>query len=161
MRYLKELISKGCKLGASGSLAAALVLALGVTAAPASAATVVVDTTTDQALGSCASSCSLRDAVATAAPGDTVQIPAGHYVLTLGFMLIQKDLTLAGAGARTTIIDGNASSSSFIFLGIVNIELLRPVSGQRQEQFRRRSRSRQLHSTGSVGAYHPPLYVRQ
>jgi|GEM_PF-5862033 len=124
MERLKTLFGKGFKLGAHGLLAAALaVAAFGLTPAPAAAATVVVNTTTDQSLGSCSGSCSLRDAVATAAPGDTVQIPAGHYVVTLGFMLIQKDLTLAGAGARTTVIDGNANSSIFIFLGILNAEL--------------------------------------
>ena len=60
---------------------------------------------------------SLRDAVATsAASGDTVQIPAGHYVLTLGQIQrintnpILTNLILAGAGARTTVIDGNGSS---------------------------------------------------
>jgi CSLREA domain-containing protein len=99
------------------------VAVLGLSAAPASAATVVVDTTTDQNLGSCSSSCSLRDAVATAAPGDTIQIPAGHYVLTLGRIDITKDLTLAGSGARTTVIDGNASSKIFSIVGIFNVEL--------------------------------------
>ncbi len=124
MERLKTLFGKGFKLGAHGLLAAVLAIAaLGLATPPASAATVVVNTTTDQSLASCSSSCSLRDAVATAAPGDTVQIPAGHYVLTLGQMLIQKSLTLTGAGARTTIIDGNASSGIFIFIGIVNAEL--------------------------------------
>ena len=85
----------------------AVVLATG---APAAAATVVVNTITDQALGDCSSSCSLRDAVATAAPGDTIQIPAGHYVLTLGHITIAQSLTLAGSGARTTLIDGNNTS---------------------------------------------------
>jgi CSLREA domain-containing protein len=124
VNQLQTLFGKGFNVGARGFLAASLALtALGLAAAPAAAATVVVNTTTDQALGDCSSSCSLRDAVATAAPGDTVQIPAGHYVLTLGFMLIQKDLTFTGAGARTTVIDGNANSSIFIFLGIIHAEL--------------------------------------
>ncbi len=73
---------------------------------PAFAATVVVNTTVDQALGDCTSSCSLRDAIATANPGDTVQIPAGVYGLNLNNILIDKDLTLSGAGARDTVIDG-------------------------------------------------------
>ena len=87
-----------------------LIATLGLATIPASAATVVVDTTTDQALGSCSGSCSLRDAVATASPGDTIQIPAGHYVLTLGHITITQDLILAGSGARTTVIDGNNTS---------------------------------------------------
>ncbi len=124
MKSLTKSLGKGFKPGARGLLAAALaVAALGLAAAPAFAATVLVDTTTDQALGSCSSSCSLRDAVATAAPGDTVQIPAGTYVLTLGVISITKDLTIEGSGARTTVIDGNASSAIFIIVGIFNVEL--------------------------------------
>ena len=122
MRSMKRLIGKKRKLGSRGLLAAALALAaLGLAAAPASAATVVVNTTTDQALGSCSGSCSLRDAVATANPGDTVQIPAGTYVLTLGHVDITQDLTLVGAGARTTVIDGNASSRIFLVSGIIEV----------------------------------------
>ena len=113
MESLKTILGQGFKLGARSLLAAALaVAALGLAAPPASAATVVVNTTTDQSLGSCSSSCSVRDAVATAADGDTVQIPAGTYVLTLGAIAIDGKigLTLAGAGARSTILDGNAAS---------------------------------------------------
>jgi CSLREA domain-containing protein len=124
LKHLKTLLGKGFHVGARGLLAAALAVALlGLAAAPASAATVVVNTTTDQALGSCSGSCSLRDAVATAISGDTIQIPAGHYVLTLGVIDISKDLTLEGSGARTTIIDGNASSGIFLILGTFNVEL--------------------------------------
>jgi CSLREA domain-containing protein len=91
MTDLNTRLTKGFKLGARGLVAATLaVTALGLATAPAAAATVVVDTTTDQALGSCASSCSLRDAVATAAAGDTIQLPAGHYVLTLGKIALTK-----------------------------------------------------------------------
>lgn len=117
MRSLKRLIEKGCKVGSRGLLAAALaVAALGLAVAPASAATVVVNTITDQALGSCSGSCSLRDAVATAAPGDTIQIPAGHYILTLGQIIVGKDLTISGAGARATILDGNNASRIFDYI---------------------------------------------
>jgi CSLREA domain-containing protein len=114
----KKLLVRRFELAARGVLASALAItALGLAAAPAFAATVVVNTTTDQALGSCSSSCSLRDAVATANPGDTVQIPAGHYVLTLGNINITQSVTLAGSGARTTVIDGNNTlvSSGGIF----------------------------------------------
>jgi CSLREA domain-containing protein len=108
MQRFSDLLRKGFKSGARGCLAAALtVTALGLTAAPASAATVVVNTTTDQSLGSCSSSCSLRDAVATANPRDTIQVPAGHYVLTLGDIISETSLTIVGAGARSTILDGN------------------------------------------------------
>lgn len=129
MKSLKKLFGKRFKLGARGVLAALLaVTALGLAAAPASAATVVVDTTTDQSLGDCITSCSLRDAVATAAPGDTVQIPAGHYILTLGHITIAQDLTLVGDGARTTVIDGNNTSGGsrggiFVTSGAISVEI--------------------------------------
>jgi CSLREA domain-containing protein len=98
-------------------LAILALLALGLAATPASAATVVVNTTTDQSLGSCSSSCSLRDAVATANSGDTVQIPAGTYVLTLGDIITETSLTIVGAGARSTVLDGNGASRIFQFDG--------------------------------------------
>ncbi|MFY9822714.1 MAG: CSLREA domain-containing protein [Thermoanaerobaculia bacterium] len=111
MRHLNKPRGQGFKFGMRFLLAAALaVTALGLAAPPASAATIVVNTTTDQSLGDCSSSCSLRDAVATAADGDTVSIPAGTYVLTLGEIAIDQNLTLAGAGARSTVLDGNAAS---------------------------------------------------
>jgi CSLREA domain-containing protein len=117
MKHRTKLLGKGFHVGARGLLAAALaVSALGLAAAPASAATIVVNTTTDQALGSCSGSCSLRDAVATANSGDTVQVPAGHYVLTLGDIISGKSLTIVGGGARTTILDGNGASRIFQLL---------------------------------------------
>ncbi|MDP9121980.1 MAG: right-handed parallel beta-helix repeat-containing protein, partial [Acidobacteriota bacterium] len=52
--------------------------------------------------------------------GDTVQIPAGHYVLTLGHIVITQSVTLAGSGARTTVIDGSSTSGGPAG-GILNI----------------------------------------
>jgi CSLREA domain-containing protein len=94
-----------------------ILAALGLMAAPASAATVVVNTTADLNTGSCSSTCSLRDAVATANPGDTVQVPGGHYVLSLGDIVSAHNLTIAGAGARLTVLDGNGASRIFQFNG--------------------------------------------
>src|SRR6266581_3537980 len=92
------------------------------------AATFTVDTTADvvDALpgdGVCATAtgaCSLRAAVqeSRALPGaDTIILPSGLYLLTIagagnnsatsGDLDISEDLTILGAGARTTIIDGN------------------------------------------------------
>jgi len=105
---------KGFAPGARGLLAAALTVgAFGWAAAPVSAATVNVNTTVDQATGSCAGSCSLRDAVATANPGDTVQVPGGHYVLTLGDINVAVPMVIVGAGARSTVLDGNGASRIF------------------------------------------------
>ena len=47
--------------------------------------------------------CTIRDAVSAAAADDTVYVPAGDYALT-GQFRIDKNLTLQGAGARSTTI---------------------------------------------------------
>ncbi|HEY1855219.1 MAG TPA: choice-of-anchor Q domain-containing protein [Solirubrobacterales bacterium] len=85
----------------SGLILAALILAAlpaAATAAPA------VTTTADGGPGS------LREAVALAAPGETITIPSGSYKLVLGELTIAKSLTLAGAGAKTTILEGGGAS---------------------------------------------------
>ena len=51
--------------------------------------------------------CVLRDAIASAAPGDTIEVPAGVYLLPFGELLIDKDLTLTGAGPDKTIIEAS------------------------------------------------------
>src|SRR6266704_5458625 len=92
------------------------------------AATFTVDTTLDvvdtlPGDGVCATAagtCSLRAAVqeSDALPGaDTIVLPAGIYPLTIagssnnspnsGDLDISENLAIVGAGARTTIIDGN------------------------------------------------------
>src|SRR3954454_8211177 len=53
---------------------------------------------------------SLRAAIAGAAPGDTIPVPAGTYNLTSGELNINKSLTLDGANARTTIITAGGRS---------------------------------------------------
>ena len=52
-----------------------------------------------------AGNCTLRAAIEQAGSGDTIVIPTGAYTLALGFELaIDKNLTLTGAGAESTII---------------------------------------------------------
>lgn len=99
------------------ALAAALILLLWP-AATAGAATFNVNKTADTADGSCdPADCSLREAIvaANASGGaDTVNVPAGHYTLTLGTELpISATLTIVGAGAGATSIDGNATTRVF------------------------------------------------
>lgn len=91
-------------------------------AAAASAATYRVTTRADSSDGSCtASKCSLRDAMTqvNTDPGtsDTIVLPAGTYTLS-GTELpaitnSSVNLTIAGAGTRTTTISGNAASRIF------------------------------------------------
>jgi hypothetical protein len=84
-------------LGALPAGAFALVLL----AQPAGAATVV--NTSDSGPGS------LRQAIADAAVGETIAVPAGEYRLTSGELVISKSLTLAGAGAGSTVLESRGN----------------------------------------------------
>ena len=67
----------------------------------------VVTKTDDTFDGVCDEDCSLREAVARAQPGSSIDIPAGQY--TIGTQItIDKDLILTGAGAEDTIIQAHA-----------------------------------------------------
>ena len=79
-----------------------------VVPAGASAVVYVVNRTDDPTPGPCdASHCTLREAIVQATPADSVSVPAGTYVLSsIGELTLDGD-TLTGAGARSTIIDGN------------------------------------------------------
>ncbi len=90
---------------------------------PSLAATITVTTAVDESDGSCLDGdCSLRDALATAVSGDTILIPSGDYVLTLGQLLVDRDLTLDGA-TPAPVIDGNATSRVLEISGIVSMTL--------------------------------------
>ena len=94
---------------------------------PATAAPFVVTTTADSNDGACTVSlCSLRDAViaANASGGaDIITLPAGTYTLTIGGrgedaaatgdLDINNSLTINGAGAATTIVDGGGLDRVF------------------------------------------------
>ncbi|WP_442506694.1 DUF4347 domain-containing protein [Novipirellula sp. SH528] len=51
---------------------------------------------------------SLREAIAQATAGDTIVLGAGTYNLTIDTLDINKNLTITGSDARSTIIDGSA-----------------------------------------------------
>jgi CSLREA domain-containing protein len=66
--------------------------------------------------GTCDPDCSLREAIdaANTNPGaDDVPVPAGTYLLTLGQLVVSDDVSIAGAGQTSTIIDGNATDRVF------------------------------------------------
>ncbi len=96
----------------------AVVLLL-VLAAAAQASTIVVNDTGDPAgAGDCPNSgqCSLRQAVAAASSGDTIQLDDSTYSLTQGSEIeINKNLTIAGDGVNATVIDGSGNSQVRIF----------------------------------------------
>ena len=103
-------IRTGVALAASVALAAA---------ANAHAATFTVTRTDDPVPGACDSDCSLREAVRAVdagSGGDAIAIPAGRFRLTIagtgedaaatGDLDLTKSITITGAGARQTVIDG-------------------------------------------------------
>ncbi|MDQ2911400.1 MAG: CSLREA domain-containing protein [Actinomycetota bacterium] len=105
------------------ALAATVALAA---VANAHAATFTVTRLDDPAPGACDSDCSLREAVRAAnagSGGDTIELPAGRFRLTLGGagedaaatgdLDLAKSVTITGAGARLTTID--AASTDRVF----------------------------------------------
>ncbi len=80
----------------------------------AGAADIVVNTNADgQADGDCIrTTCKLRDAVGIATPTDVIRVPADTYLLTAGAITL-NGVQIVGAGALTTIIDGQDMSGVF------------------------------------------------
>ena len=95
-----------------------VVFVLVLPVASAGADTFTVTTTADTTNGSCAATCSLRDAVIAAnssdAAADVITVPAGTYRLTQGTSLpvgslTSNNVTINGEGARSTTIEGTGS----------------------------------------------------
>ena len=85
---------------------------------PARAATLIVNDLGDAGSGVCASTCTLRDAIASALSGDTIGFAttlAYPAMITLGGqeLLAYKNLTFAGPGAALLSINGNGQSRIF------------------------------------------------
>jgi hypothetical protein len=88
-----------------------------VFAAQANAATFTVGTNADTTPGAACSAfptgCSLRqlieheNALPATSPADTIVVPANTYTLVNGELLIEQNLNIVGAGARTTTIEQN------------------------------------------------------
>ena len=86
-------------------------------AASADAATLTVTSTAD-AGGTCpGASCTLRQAIATAASGDTINFAAGITTidLTSGELLINKNLTISGPGANVLSVRRSAVAGTADF----------------------------------------------
>src|SRR6267142_595410 len=86
-------------------------------AAPVSGSTLFVSNTLDHGPGS------LRDAIASAAPGDTIQASVGGAItLTGGPLVVRQDLSIVGPGAASLTIAGSGASRVFtVDVAIVSI----------------------------------------
>ena len=98
-------------------VSAAAALALGgvalLPAAPVKAATTIqVNVNNDNVGDTCPATCSIRAALtqANSTSGDTISIPANTYTLAQGQLVASAPMTITGAGAATTIVDGAALS---------------------------------------------------
>ena len=100
-----------------GAMTALVIL---TAAAPAAADTFAVDRSDDADVSACTAApndCTLRGALANSqAPGatpDTITVPAVHIVLTAPLPQVASNtVTVSGAGARSTIIDGGGTVSN-------------------------------------------------
>ncbi|HEX3420217.1 MAG TPA: choice-of-anchor Q domain-containing protein [Candidatus Udaeobacter sp.] len=93
----------------TASWAPIVVVLLGVIAIPARATTISVTNTNDSGPGS------LRQALAIANEGDTIDATgiSGTITLTGGELLVEKSVTINGAGAEVLAVDGHTTSSVF------------------------------------------------
>jgi hypothetical protein len=76
---------------------------------------------------------SLREAVATSTPGETIMVPAGTYTLAGEPLKIeQKSLTIIGASEAGTVIRGNGASKVLFVIGPgeVNLQNLTVTEGR-------------------------------
>lgn len=125
-----------CGTGVSRWLAAGLFLAVLSLPRPASAATITVDTETDE--WNTGTGCSLREAVQAAntdtafggcvagSGDDVILLPSGTYVLSLagagedtnatGDLDLASNIEIIGAGAGTTVVDGGGTDRVFHIL---------------------------------------------
>jgi uncharacterized repeat protein (TIGR01451 family) len=88
---------------------AVLVALLAIAAAPARASTTITVTN-----GSDSGAGSLRAAIAAASAGDTIVVPSGTTVsLSSGELLLGKNITITGGGARTTVVNANGTGRVF------------------------------------------------
>src|SRR5215211_184022 len=118
-------------------LAVLLCLALLGMSATAYAAPRTVTTMIDPGDGVCdpagtGDGCTLREAIATAAAGDTVNFAPGlngTMLLANGEIVIDKNLTIAGPGARTLAVSGNHASRIFDVGGPDEVNATVRISG--------------------------------
>jgi CSLREA domain-containing protein len=72
---------------------------------------ITVNSTSDSGPGNCTATCTLRDAIATAASGDTINFSVVGLITLNGTEIVfGKDLTIIGPGARALTVSGAGAS---------------------------------------------------
>ena len=137
-----------------------------VLAAAAQATTVVVNVHDDPSTsGDCQttdSSCSLRQAITTAQPGDVLQLQGSAaspvtYTLTRGTDLeIAQDVTVQGNGPTATLIDGSGNTARILRVdnGAVLIEHLSMINGTDGNDETCSSGCSSINATGGGSIFH-------
>jgi nitrous oxidase accessory protein NosD len=94
-------------------------------AVPSFAKTLTVTNTDDSGPGS------LRDAISTADPGDTIEFSVtGAITLTSGSLTLDKNLTIKGPGAAQLAISGGGNPVLVINSGVIAISGLTIQNGE-------------------------------
>jgi hypothetical protein len=114
-RPLRARTGRICAL-LTGSVGCLAIASAGL-AAQASAGTIAVTNLNDSGAGS------LRQAIASAAGGETITVPAGQITLTSGALAFSKSLTIIGASAGVSVISGNDASRVFTITGTPTVTL--------------------------------------
>lgn len=80
--------------------------------------------------GDCTLRAAMQEAAASAVPEEVI-LPEGTYAWNLGQLLIESgDITISGAGARTTIVDAGGGQRFFEFDGNATLVTIRDVEFQ-------------------------------
>ncbi len=118
-------VYNGRKLQIAIALILALIPLVVFLPLPALTATITVDTLTDESDGSCIDGdCSLRDAIAVATAGDTINFGVtGTITLTVDQLTIDKNLVISGPGASDLTISGDKTYRVFWINQDVNATL--------------------------------------
>lgn len=140
----------------TASLAAALAMVASVVnVVPGGAATLTVTRTADTNDGVCDADCSLREAIATAAAGDTIVfdggLSGGIIRLTLGTLTLARNVTIDCSSLATPITisgdtDGNATPDVRVF--VVNSGITANLAGLRIERGRARDHGGAIRNNG-------------
>jgi CSLREA domain-containing protein len=109
------------------SLLLCLILIWSIPDQPVQAATLLVTKTQDTNDGVCNQDCSLREAIAAAASGDTIRFSTdlldSTLVLNGNSLVVDKNLTIIGHGAKRLTISGNQQSRVFHIRGNTTVTI--------------------------------------